>query len=147
MSDCKTSLARFEAHVLRLPTASVHDINPVLGLVSQAHSLLRSQVEISLAELAGWASIAAGKVLARNEVMPMTKTHSTITECQAALAEFERLVRRLPTASVHDVGTLTGLIGQLHSRLRSEVGPLVVDPADADPRILAGVESHLGRVA
>jgi hypothetical protein len=77
----------------------------------------------------------------------MTNTHSTLSDCKASLADFEAHVRRLPVASVHDVGTLTGLISQLHSRLRSEVGPLVVDPADADPRVLAGVESHLRRPA
>jgi hypothetical protein len=68
----------------------------------------------------------------------MADTHSTFQECQVALDDLDQLVRRLPTASAHDVGPLTGLISGLRGRLRSEVGPLVVAPEDADPRILAG---------
>jgi hypothetical protein len=77
----------------------------------------------------------------------MTNTHSTLSDCKTSLARFEADVRRLPTSSVHDINPVLGLVSQAHSLLRSVIAPLLTDPADADPRVLAGVESHLRRPA
>jgi hypothetical protein len=68
----------------------------------------------------------------------MTRTHSTVADCEAALSELEAHIRRLPTASAHDVGPAMALIHGLRGRLRSEVAPRIVESAAADPRILDG---------
>ena len=70
----------------------------------------------------------------------MTK-HSSIEDAQNALGEFEAAVRSLPTASVHDIGPITALLGQLHSVLDNVITPLVVHPAHADPRVLNGTDA------
>jgi hypothetical protein len=80
-------------------------------------------------------------------VTDVNRSHSTLSDALQSLAQFEAHVRRLPTASVHDVNPVLALVSQAHGLLRSVIAPLVVDPADADPRVLAGVESHLVRVA
>jgi hypothetical protein len=77
-------------------------------------------------------------VFSNSKGATMTRAHSSLADVGEALDELEDRVRRLPTASAHDVGPAMALVHGLRGRLRSEIAPRIVEPADADPRILTG---------